>query len=268
MGLLKDQLEDGILYSHYVKVGLSNLDSESLPSPPELLIRALDLYASDDTELSDYIALIESDPATSLRVYKLGNSVMYSVKTVNKKSNLKSIAIRLGLASLENLVVSSLMEQSFQSDSDQANKLLRSVWGKSVFIAKALELNGGDYLTGLLCQVGILPILHELEKSESTSKIINETDLLAAISIITPKLLTCWGLSDLASKVDTFLGVKINDNSTIPLNCQQIAIASYNVFSTDSDDYLSDLCFPVDVNSKIESTIDHASEFYNSILTE
>lgn len=264
MGINKERLELELSCTHYVNVGLLNLESESLPSPPRLLVRALDLYSCENKDISDYIALIQSDPSTSLRVYKLGYSVMYSTQLVSKKQPvLKAIAIRLGIASLENLVVSSLMEQSFQSNSKHANSLLFSVWGKSIFIAKSLEFNGGDYLTGLLCQVGVLPILHELEKSQTYDLDIDETVLVDAISVLTPKLLSIWGFKALSLQVAELLTVsQFNKKS---LNAYEIAVLSYDAFKADSDDYLLGLGLSESDKLKVESTIVHASTYYKSL---
>jgi putative nucleotidyltransferase with HDIG domain len=138
-----------------------------LPSPPQTLIRLMQLCQSDDVGMSELSDLIASDAALSAKILSVAHSAAY-FRSNAKALTLLQASSTLGMALIKVLVISESVFQTFNAFRQAGAADLRSFWKHSLSVAvlaRALadqqdSANADEaYLTGLLHDVGRLALL-------------------------------------------------------------------------------------------------------------
>ena len=138
-----------------------------LPSPPQTLIRLMQLCQSDDVGMTELSELIASDAALSAKILSVAHSAAY-FRSSAKALTLLQATSTLGMALIKVLVISESVFQTFNAFRQAGAADLRSFWKHSLSVAvlaRALadqqdSANADEaYLTGLLHDVGRLALL-------------------------------------------------------------------------------------------------------------
>ncbi|EXJ15413.1 HDOD domain-containing protein [Imhoffiella purpurea] len=140
--------------------------SLSLPSMPKVA-RAIQEAMSDRNITSARLArIVQMDLAVTGGLIRLSNSAMY--RGVKPIADVRNAIIRLGMDLTRSVVMSLAMQQVFRTRSPLVKHFMKATWNRSVHIsalgyviARRCEgLNPEEaLLAGLLCDVGVVPIL-------------------------------------------------------------------------------------------------------------
>lgn len=138
-----------------------------LPSPPQTLLKLLDLCQSEEAGIHELAALIANDPALSAKVLMVAHSAAYHSADANPLTLLQACG-RLGTALIKVLVISETVVQTFNGFQQTGALDLRAFWKHSLYVALiarelAPRLNYEPaeeaYLAGLLHDIGRLALL-------------------------------------------------------------------------------------------------------------
>lgn len=138
-----------------------------LPSPPQTLLRLLNLCQSEDAGIHELADLIANDPALSAKVLMVAHSAAYHSADANPLTLLQACG-RLGTALIKVLVISETVVQTFNGFQQAGALDLRAFWKHSLsvaLIARELAPRLGyepaeeAYLAGLLHDIGRLALL-------------------------------------------------------------------------------------------------------------
>jgi hypothetical protein len=246
----------------YFKLGLENIDSELLPSPPVLINKVIELTQGDQVEIECYVNLINQDPTTAMKTLKIANSAYFGVKVSKNATTIKEAVLRLGVNTTENIVITSILEQSFQSSSENINKVLTQFWFKSLFLGKTMELMGGNYLDGLFSHIGGLPILLALEEVDHNLEMLTESDLLQAIAQLTPQVIKQWDLKIIIDNYQFFYSPITNLDVTLPIHHK--AAVCYAIYNNNA--LLESLVLDEILKREVLDLIEKAKEYANSVI--
>ncbi len=185
-------------------------DQLILPSAPDTLIRARQLLDDPDATTEQLASLIATDTALAARILKVANSVIY--KTHNGIDNLQQAISRLGQKLIQTLITSHAMMQLFAQNNtpsdDHATRLLEEVQTRSIDVARLSyaiaqhnkQLSADDaLLAGLVHDIGYLPLLQVLGKSQKLNKL--DADIARFLKTSHPqvgaKILFTWKFPDM-----------------------------------------------------------------------
>ena len=132
-----------------------------LPTLPEAAQYILQLASDDKTEIADLAAMIEKDPALSLKVLRAVNSPFYGV--VQKVSTVSQAVVLLGLRSVKALVLGFTLLNCVKSRGKGFDHM--AFWRRSMYAATAARIIGGKtlmaqqedcFVAALLMDIGTL----------------------------------------------------------------------------------------------------------------
>ena len=170
-------------YNSFIKEVETAIEHDQLilPSAPNTVIRARQLLDDPNATTDQLARLIATDTALAARILKVANSVIY--KTQNGIDNLQQAIARLGQKLIQTLITSHAMMQLFaQNNSPASNpvtRLLEDIQIRSIDVARlsyaiarhSRQLSADDaLLAGLVHDIGYLPLLQVLGKSDNLDK--------------------------------------------------------------------------------------------------
>lgn len=194
-------LEDALVLTFKDKL---KRDVLVIPSLPEVALKVSDAVESPDVSLKDVAELISRDAGMTARMIKIANSALFAsvakIKTVQDSCN------RIGLASIKSIAMAMAMEQLYVSQSEVIFRMMEANWQKAMKVASAatalLTIHQPKVdiprelvtLAGVVHNIGILPILFEVEKMP---KIADDLDTIQKVidklqTTIGTHLLSVW----------------------------------------------------------------------------
>ncbi len=153
-----------------------------LPTLPEVALKIREEIEVGNCSANQLAEMLAQDGAMSAHFIKVANSPVY--RGIEPIDDLQTIISRMGLAMVRDLVMSLSMKQIFMATSDELDKQFRNAWSTSVGVAaisRVLAVGAPGLapeqalLSGLIHNIGILPILVMAEKEDNSFK--DETDL-------------------------------------------------------------------------------------------
>ncbi|UZE95238.1 HDOD domain-containing protein [Alkalimarinus alittae] len=148
-------------------------DSLVLPTLPEVALKVREIAEDPDSSIGQLVDVIGGDAALTTRIIRVCNSPL--LRGAREIENLNMAVGRLGMTYTSNLATGLAMEQMFQATSEMVDKRMREVWQKSTEIAGICHVLASHYtklksdqatLGGLVCQIGVLPILKYVEDND------------------------------------------------------------------------------------------------------
>lgn len=160
-------------------------DKLIVPSLPDVAIKVREAVQQADADVESVAKLVQTDPPLAARLIQVANSPMYRGQ---KPINICHAAVsRLGLKVTRDLVIGCSLQQLFESDSAELQKLMAATWEQSTFVGAISAViarfvphldNDRALLLGLLHNIGVLPILAYGKKFPS---LVSEVDLLQTL---------------------------------------------------------------------------------------
>ncbi len=141
-----------------------------LPSLPHIAIKLMNAMQGD-ISIREAVGIIQMDPAIVTKLIQVSNSPLYAPITPIK--NVSDAVARLGLDATRSLVTSINLKQLFQCKNKPIMGLMQQTWKQSILVSSlcfvlAEEVGGINpeeaLLAGLVCDIGIIPLLHFAEK--------------------------------------------------------------------------------------------------------
>lgn len=138
----------------------------SLPSPPGVALRLLDLFRDENASITNLSEVIRNDPALSARVLQIVNSAFYGLRC--EVSSLNHAISLLGATAVKSVALSFSLTRLFT----RSNFDFRWYWKRSVIAAasaqelgKILRLPEQEtlFMGGLLQDLGILVLIQVLK---------------------------------------------------------------------------------------------------------
>lgn len=137
--------------------------SGKLPTLPEVLLKLLSVCNDPESSINDIAAIIEQDPALSLRVLQLVNSAYYGLR--HNFSGIEHAVVYLGANTIKNLVITSSIHQVFADKKQEGaasfdtglfwyHSLLTATIAKRISLETGLGNGDEAYLAGLLHDIG------------------------------------------------------------------------------------------------------------------
>lgn len=145
-----------------------------IPSLPEVALSVCDAVEQSDVSLKEVADLIARDAGMAARMIKIANSALFG--TVVKVKTVQDAANRVGLKAIKSIAIAMAMEQLYVSQSEAIFNLMEANWQRAMKVASAatalLGLHGRRCpiakelvtLAGVVHNIGVLPILFEIEK--------------------------------------------------------------------------------------------------------
>ncbi len=142
-------------------------DSLVLPSLPDVALRIREVMNKDGGDADALAKVVHSDPAITAKLVKVANSPLYA-GTEPVRDCLGAI-VRMGTAVVQDLVLSFLIKEVFNSPYESLQTRMSALWQHSVEISTTsfmlAKLSGKDLdpekalIMGLLHDIGVIPIL-------------------------------------------------------------------------------------------------------------
>ncbi len=186
-------------------------DALVLPTLPEVALKVRQAADDPDINLGHMGDVIAQDPALSLGMIKVANSVLLS-RTVKVETVAQAVT-RIGLRQIKSIATAMAIEQVFVSKNDIVSMYMKKSWEKTIDVASVaislmnvyLQKNKHTSLTldtitlaSLVHNIGVLPILTEAEQHPDIFA--NPTFLQQAIIKLSGKIggsiTREWGFSD------------------------------------------------------------------------
>lgn len=151
-----------------------------LPTLPEIALKVRKASNDPDVNLGKMSEIITQDPALSLGMLKVANSVAFG-RTIKAESVAQAVT-RIGLRQIKSIATAMAVEQMFVSNNATISQYMKKYWNKTVDIATVaitlmtLYLQKNKHaafsvdtitLAALIHNIGILPILTESEDHPS-----------------------------------------------------------------------------------------------------
>jgi HD-like signal output (HDOD) protein len=174
-------------------------DALVLPTLPEIALKVRQAADDPDANLNKMGEIIGQDPALSLGMLKVANSVVFGrrvkVETVNQA------VTRIGLRQIKSIATAMALEQVFVSHNEFISNYMKKSWDKTIDVASVAialmtkylqehkhESLALDTLTlaALVHNIGVLPILTEAENHQDIFA--NPTFLQQAIIKLSSKV--------------------------------------------------------------------------------
>ncbi len=148
-------------------------DQTELPALPDVALRIRAAMQQPHYSATTVARVIGADPSTSAYLLRVANSALY--RGVTPVENVENAVTRLGMDSTRNLVTAHALRAMFKTRSPHLSRLMRATWRNSArvaalafVIAKHCPGFSPDraLLAGLLQDIGVLPLLNALERSD------------------------------------------------------------------------------------------------------
>ncbi|SEK70053.1 HD-like signal output (HDOD) domain, no enzymatic activity [Colwellia chukchiensis] len=161
---------------HIILVEKIRQDALVLPTLPEIAMKVRQAADDPDISLAKMSDIIAHDPALSLGILKVANSVAFG-RAVKVESVAQAVT-RIGLKQIKSIATAMAVEQMFVSNNQVVAQYMRRSWQKTVDVAsvaialmvKYLENNKNTPFTldtitlaAIIHNIGVLPILAEAE---------------------------------------------------------------------------------------------------------
>jgi len=182
-----------------------------LPTLPEIALKVRQAADDPEANLHQMAEIISQDPALSLGMLKVANSVAFGrsvkVETVNQA------VTRIGLRQIKSIATAMALEQVFVSHNEFISSFMKKSWDKTINVASVaialmtLYLKSHKHdglaldtltLAALVHNIGVLPILSEAEHHQDIFA--NPTFLQQAIIKLSSKVgaevSKAWDFSD------------------------------------------------------------------------
>jgi len=148
---------------------LQAIDSGRVPSPPQLLLRLLQMVDDDQTTMGDLAALVKQDPGLCTRVLSIANSP--ALRRGAELRSLENCLVALGTRLVRSIATCLSIQNLFDKRAGMAATDLTGFWAHSLMVAelsRSLAVTAGQphpdeaYLAGLLHDIGELILLSAL----------------------------------------------------------------------------------------------------------
>ncbi len=148
-----------------------------LPSLSPLTLRLIELASDEGTSLSDIGALIQKDPALTIRVLKLANSVFF--RFGNPAKSVQQAVVRIGTRQTRLLALSLILKDTFPLGKVGASDY-RRFWRLSLYqglAAQALARKIGTsdaeeaFTAAFTLEIGLLALLHAFSDRPETAEV-------------------------------------------------------------------------------------------------
>lgn len=187
--------------------------SDQLPTLPAVAVRLIDLSKNPDSDISEVIEAIKTDPAITAKILKASNSSFFALRSDCK--GIERAVPLLGTMVITSLALSFSLSESAITEGPLKERF-NSYWKQSIVQSAAAEilasrlgseLKGDSFLIGLLQDIGHLAMLRAipndlipaLEQAESQEKdrAEVETEILGVNHTeVGAKMMERWELSD------------------------------------------------------------------------
>lgn len=136
----------------------------SLPSPPGIAIRIVEMGRDPNVELTALARLLARDPALASRILRASNSALYAQR--RRSDNLRQALVVIGLNATMTLALSFSLAETLTEQPD-SHKISDLVWRRALISATAARLLGETiglhdleelFLAALLQDLGILAL--------------------------------------------------------------------------------------------------------------
>lgn len=142
---------------------------KAVPRLPSVIPKLLQSLRDPKTAASDYVKIINKDPAMSTAVLKLANSVYFN-PTDKKVTSIETAVVKLGIDGLRSVMSAAVMQPVIQRKSHYYSQFGHKLWQHSLCCAVACELIAKRrglqpfkaYLLGLVHDIGKITIFSEL----------------------------------------------------------------------------------------------------------
>src|ERR1035437_5313182 len=160
----------------------SRLLTAKLPSPPQTLLKLMQLCQDDEAGLNELAEVIALDPSLCAKVLSVAHSAAYHSADSSQLTLLQACN-RLGTELIKVLVIAEMVAQTFNAFLPAGRVDLRHFWKHSLLvalIAKELAQRLGyaasaqAYLAGLLHDIGRLALL--VAAPEASQSLFTEVD--------------------------------------------------------------------------------------------
>lgn len=147
-----------------------------LPTLPEIALKVRQAADDPDISLAAMSDIISHDPALSLGILKVSNSVLFGRKV--KVESVTQAVTRIGLREIKAIATAMAVEQMFVSNNSVIAEYMQNYWRKTVAVASVAITLMAFYLkkhkhptfaldtltlSALIHNIGVLPILTEAE---------------------------------------------------------------------------------------------------------
>lgn len=148
---------------------LQAIESGRIPSPPQLLLRLLQLVDDDQTTMGDLATLVRQDPGLATKVLSIANSP--ALRRGSELRSLESCLIALGTRLVRSIATCLSIQNLFERRAGVPEADISGFWVHSLIVAelsRSLAVSTGHphpdeaYLAGLLHDVGQLILLAAL----------------------------------------------------------------------------------------------------------
>jgi HD-like signal output (HDOD) protein len=151
-------------------------DALVLPTLPEIALKVRDAADDPEINLGKMSDIIAQDPALSLGMLKVANSVVFG-RTIKVETVAQSVT-RIGLRQIKSIATAMAIEQMFVSNNATISEYMQKSWTKTADVAAVaislmtLYLQNNKHaaftldtitLAALVHNIGVLPILTEAE---------------------------------------------------------------------------------------------------------
>ena len=141
-----------------------------LPAMPDVVSEVLRLTDDASTDMAKVSETIQADPALTAKLLRVANSSYYGMKQY--VGTLKLALVILGVREVRNIVLGISVFESLKGEGDAAEAAMH-IWDRSLEtggVAKSLGTNmrlglqGEEFISGLLSDVGRMVLIRELGK--------------------------------------------------------------------------------------------------------
>lgn len=142
---------------------------KAVPRLPSVIPKLLQSLRDPKSSATDYVKIINKDPALSTAVLKLANSVYFN-PTSKKVNSIETAVVKLGIEGLRSVLSTAVMQPVIQRKSYYYSEFGHKLWTHSVCCAVACEMIAKQrglepykaYLLGLVHDIGKITIFSEL----------------------------------------------------------------------------------------------------------
>ncbi len=172
-----------------------------LPPMPEVALRIRRMAEDPDVGIPDLAKVVQTDAAVAGGIFHAANSPLFCGSA--PVNNIKDAVVRLGLKTTQSIATSIAMRATFNVKSAEIKKRMHELWEHSVNVSAtsyviARKRKGMDperaLLAGLLHDIGVVPILQFLEKSDLSPSAKEIESAIAKLRVMVGVLvLNAWG---------------------------------------------------------------------------
>lgn len=150
---------------------------KSVPRLPSVIPKLLQSLRDPKSSATDYVKIINKDPALSTAVLRLANSVYFN-PTAKKVNSIETSVVKLGIEGLRGVLSTAVMQPVIQRKSYYYSEFGHKLWTHSVCCAVACEMIAKQrrlepfkaYLLGLVHDMGKITIFSELSNQFQQNK--------------------------------------------------------------------------------------------------